>query len=150
MPNLFLFSGLPTTTGGVGAGGAPCKVVLLMPMSGRPAPLATAAPSEVRGRPSRLLVAIPGLCGSGHELSFALGTVFGVLRLWSLGLFGEFWAELIRGPMKGRSVLATGFAVGDLGARTRSPFGSPEVSVPSGFERSSGLSFLARLSVFAF
>lgn len=150
IPNLFFFSVLPMARGAAGGGGAPCRVVLLMPMSGRPAPLAAAAPSEVRGRLSRVLVATPGLCGSGHELSFALGTVFGVLRLCSLGLLGEFWAELIRGPMAGRPVCATGSAVGEFGPRTRSLFGAPVVSVFSGFEHSSGLSLLARLLVSTF
>lgn len=149
IPNLFFFSVLLISRGAAGGGGAPCKVVLLMPMSGRPAPLAATAPSEVRGRPSGVLVATPGLCGSGHELPFALGTVFGVFRLCSLGPLGEFWAELIRGPIAGRPVPATGSAVGELGPRTRSLFGAPMVSVFSGLERSSGLSLLARLPVSA-
>lgn len=149
IPNLFFFSVLLTTRGAAGGGGAPCRVVLLMPMSGRPAPLAAAAPSEVRGRPSGVLVATPGLCGSGHELSCALGTVFGVLRLCNLGLLGEFWAELIRGPIADRPVLAKGSAVGELGPKTRSHFGAPVMSVLSCLERSGGLSILARLSISA-
>lgn len=120
-----------------------------MPMSGPPVPLDAAAPSEVRGRLSGVLVATPGLCGSGQEVSPALGTVFGVLRLCSLGLFGEFWAELVRGLMAGRPVMLTGSDVGELGPRNRSFFGVPVVCIPSIFERSSGLSLVAMLSISA-
>lgn len=124
----------------MGGGGTPCDVVLLVPISDRSAPFATAGPSEVRGRPSAVFVAAPEFCESGHDFSLTLGTVFGVLRRCNLGLFGEFCAELIRGPMTGRSILFVVFVVGEFG-----PVAA--VGNASVFDRSCRLVLVARPSV---
>lgn len=85
--------------------------------------------------------------GNGHEMSFAIVIFFGVFRLCNLGLFGEFCAELVREPGSGRPWGAES-AVGELGPSTRSfVFGDPVPIILSAFERSSGVSLLAALSM---
>lgn len=118
-----------------------------MPISGRSASFVTTGPSEVCGRPSALFTAAPEFCGSGHDFSLALGTVFGVLRRCNLGLFGEFCAELILGPMTGRSVLGIVSVVDKFDPVKRWLAGETVVGNVPVFDRSCGLVFAARLSV---